>query len=109
MWMVREHLGEHPSEWAAMSSIASKFGMATETLRKWVRRAEVDWGTRPGLPSEERERLRQLERENRELRRLGVSAVTQWLGGSSETPAIWRPSPAGAGGTMTPSSATRRV
>ena len=67
--MVREHRGEHPSEWAAMCSIASKFGMSTETLRKWVRRAEVDGGTRPGLASEEKERLRQLERENRELRR----------------------------------------
>ena len=67
--MVMEHRGEHPSEWAAMCSIASKFGMTTETLRKWVRRAEVDGGTRPGLTSEEKERLRQLERENRELRR----------------------------------------
>lgn len=65
--MVMEHRGEHPSEWAAMCSIASKCGMSTETLRKWVRRAEVDGGTRPGLTSEEKERLRQLERENREL------------------------------------------
>ena len=67
--MVMEHRGEHPSEWAALCSIASKFGMSTETLRKWVRRTEVDGGTRPGLTSEEKERLRQLERENRELRR----------------------------------------
>jgi transposase len=67
--MVREHRGEYPSEWAALCSIASKFGMTAETLRSWVRRAEVDGGTRPGVTSEEKERLRQLERENRELRR----------------------------------------
>ncbi len=54
---------------AALCSIASKFGMTAETLRIWVRRAEVDGGTRPGVTSEEKERLRQLERENRELRR----------------------------------------
>ncbi len=67
--MVVEHRGEHSSEWAAMCSIASKFGMTAETLRIWVRRAEVDGGKRPGVTSEEKERLRQLERENRELRR----------------------------------------
>ena len=67
--MVIEHRGEHPSEWAAMCSIASKFGMTPETLRIWVRRAEVDGGKRPGVTSEEKERIRQLERENRELRR----------------------------------------
>jgi transposase len=68
--MVQEHRGEYASEWAAMESVALKLGIATaETLRKWVRRAEVDGGQRPGLTSEERERLRQLERENRELRR----------------------------------------
>jgi transposase len=67
--MVLEHEGEHPSQWAAITSIASKFGMTPETLRKWVRRSEMDVGMRPGLTSEERERLRTLERENRELRR----------------------------------------
>jgi transposase len=67
--MVVGHRGEHPSEWAAMCSIASKFGMTAETLRIWVRRAEVDGGQRPGVTSEEKERIRQLERENRELRR----------------------------------------
>src|SRR5437660_10991816 len=67
--MVLEHRGGHPSEWAALCSIASKFGMTAETLRSWVRRAEVEGGTRPGVTSEEKERLRQLERENRELRR----------------------------------------
>ena len=67
--MVFEHEAEHPSQWAAITSIASKFGMTAETLRIWVRRAEVDAGARPGLTTEERERLRELERENRELRR----------------------------------------
>lgn len=67
--MVREHRGEYPSEWAAIGSIASKFGMTAETLRLWVRRAEVDGGTRPGVTTGEKERIRQLERENRELRR----------------------------------------
>jgi transposase len=68
--MVREHRGEYPSEWAALVSIARKLGIAApETLRKWVRRTEVDAGQRPGTTSPERERLQQLERENRELRR----------------------------------------
>jgi len=67
--MVIEHRGEHPSEWAAMCSIASKFVTTAETLRLWVRRAEVDGGQRPGVTSEEKERIRQLEREHRELRR----------------------------------------
>ena len=59
----------HDSQWAAIGSIASKLGMTPETLRKWVRRAETDQGLRPGLSTSERERLRELERENRELRR----------------------------------------
>ena len=64
-----EHQDEHPSQWAAICSIAHKFGMSSETLRKGVRRAETDDGLRPGLTSDERERLKTLERENRELRR----------------------------------------
>lgn len=67
--MVFEHEGEHGSQWAAISSIAAKLGMTPETLRKWVRRAETDEGLRPGLTTTERERLKALERENRELRR----------------------------------------
>ena len=67
--MVLEHQGEHNSQWAAIGSIATKIGCTAETLRKWVRRSEVDQGLRAGLTSEERERLKQLEREVRELRR----------------------------------------
>ena len=67
--LVLEHQSEYPSQWAAISSIATKCGMTRETLRKWVRRAEVDGDARPGLTSDERRRLVELERENRELRR----------------------------------------
>jgi len=67
--MVFEHRSEYPSEWATLRSLAEKFGMTPETLRHWVRRTEVDGGRRPGITSPERERIRELERENRELRR----------------------------------------
>ena len=67
--MVFEHQHEHGSQWAAIVSIAAKFGCSPETLRSWVRRAEVDEGRRPGLTTDERARLKELERENRELRR----------------------------------------
>jgi transposase len=67
--MVFEHQDEHSSQWAAITSIAEKFGVSSETLRKWVRRVETDGGLRPGLTTDERERLKGLERENRELRR----------------------------------------
>src|SRR5215210_5324640 len=69
MRLVREPRDERPSEWAAIESIASKLGMTPETLRKWLRRDAVDQGQRPGVTSSERERIRDLERENRELRR----------------------------------------
>jgi len=67
--LVREHGPEHPSQWAAITSIASKVGCTPETLRKWVRQAERDSGYRGGLTSDERQRLKELERENRELKR----------------------------------------
>ncbi len=66
--MVLEHQSDYPSQWAAIGSIASKIGCAGETLRKWVRQAERDQGLRGGTTSEERDRLKALERENRELR-----------------------------------------
>jgi transposase len=67
--MVLEHQGEYPSQWKAIESIAAKLSINHETLRVWVRRAETDAGERPGLTTDERVRLRELERENRELRR----------------------------------------
>ena len=67
--LVREHAAEHPSQWAAIGSIASKIGCTAETLRKWVRQAELDAGERLGVTTEERQRLKELERENRELKR----------------------------------------
>jgi transposase-like protein len=67
--MVQEHRGEYPSLWAAIESIAPKIGCVPQTLHDWVKREEVDSGQREGLTTSERERLKQLERENKELRR----------------------------------------
>lgn len=67
--LVFEHQDEYDSQWAAITSVATKLGMTPETLRKWVRRAEIDEGQRPGLTTTERERLKELEKENKELRR----------------------------------------
>src|SRR3954453_3280447 len=68
VWMVLDHQGEHASQWAAIRSIAEKIGCLGETLRYWVRQAEPDQGVRPGPTTDERERIKALERENRELR-----------------------------------------
>jgi transposase len=67
--MVREHRPEYPSQWAAITSIATKLGCTTETLRRWVQQAERDAGARPGLTTDERQRLKALEREVVELKR----------------------------------------
>jgi transposase len=67
--MVFEHTEEHGTQWAAIRSISGKLGMSAETLRLWVRRAETDDGLRPGLTTDERARMNELERDNRELRR----------------------------------------
>ena len=67
--MLLDQQGEHESQWAAMNSIAAKVGCTAETLRKWVRQSEKDLGLRDGVSSDERERLKTLERENRELKR----------------------------------------
>lgn len=66
--MVQDHRGDHPSEWAAISSIASKIGCNAETLRTWLRQAQRDQGLRSGPTTEEQKRIKELERENRELR-----------------------------------------
>ena len=67
--MVQEHRGEYPSLWAAIESIAPKIGCVPQTLHDWVRKHEIDTGMRDGVTSDERERLKALERENKELRR----------------------------------------
>jgi transposase len=67
--LVREQRGEHPSLWAAVESIAPKIGCTSQTLLDWVKREEVDNGERGGVSTSERERLKALERENKELRR----------------------------------------
>ena len=66
--MVAEHRGDHASEWAAMVSISGKIGCNAETLRSWVRQAERDQGLRDGMTTQERDRIKALEREVRELR-----------------------------------------
>ena len=67
--MLHEQESSHGSRWAAIQSIASKIGCTPETLRRWVQRAEVDEGRRPGVTTSEREELKQLKREVRELKR----------------------------------------
>ena len=67
--MVLGHLGDYPSEWAAIESIAPKIGCAAQTLHGWVRRHQTDTGQRPGQTTEESERIKTLEREVKELRR----------------------------------------
>jgi len=66
--MVREHSGEHTSQWAAVVSIAAKIGCTAQTLSNWVRQAERDQGKRIGTTTDDRDRIKALERENRELR-----------------------------------------
>ncbi|WP_148360744.1 transposase, partial [Acidisphaera rubrifaciens] len=68
VWMVLEHEGEHSSRWAVVSSIAGKIGCSAYTLCEWMKKAEVDQGKRASVPTEVAERLKALERENRELR-----------------------------------------
>ena len=67
--MVFDHQVEYPSQWKAIASISKKLSINHETLRQWVRRAETDAGQRPGVTTEERSRIKELERENKELRR----------------------------------------
>ena len=67
--MILDHQDEYPSQWAAIGSVAEKLSVNRETLRLWVRRAETDEGRRPGLTTDERARMKDFERENKELRR----------------------------------------
>lgn len=67
--MVQEHRGEYPSLWATIESISAKIGCVPQTLHEWVRKSEIDCGVREGVTSDERERIKALEREVKELRR----------------------------------------
>ena len=67
--MVFEHREDYASQWEAIESISSKIGCTAETLRRWVRQSEIDQGKRGGVSTNERERLKELERENRDLKR----------------------------------------
>ena len=86
--MVFEQRGKYPTQWGAISSIAAKIGCSGEALRTWVRQAEADTGLRAGLTSGEREKLRELERENRELRRANeiLKRVSAFFGAELDRP-----------------------
>jgi transposase len=80
--LVLDHQQEYPSQWKAIESVAEKLDIHRETLRLWVRRAEIDDGRRPGLSTDERVRMKELERENRELRRANeiLKAASHFFG-----------------------------
>jgi transposase len=65
--LVRDHAGDYPTEWAAITAVSGRLGMSAETLRKWIRQAEVDAGEKPGTTTEESREIRELKRKNREL------------------------------------------
>jgi transposase len=65
--LVRDHAGDYPTEWAAITAVSGRLGMSAETLRKWIRQAEVDEGKAPGVTSSESAEIRELRRKNREL------------------------------------------
>ena len=86
--MVAEATPQHESEWAAIESVASKIGASSETVRKWVRRAEVDAGQRPGMSSEEHAEVKRLRREVAELRRANeiLKAAAAFFGAELDRP-----------------------
>ncbi len=99
--MVLEHQGEHGSQWAAIQSIAAKIGCSGETLRNWVRQGERDEGSRAGPTSEERERIKSLEREVRELRQANeiLRKASAYFAQAELDPLRWH-STCFAGGTL---------
>jgi transposase len=86
--MVVEATPKYPSQWGAIESVAGKIGVASETLRKWVRQAEVDGGQRPGLTSDEAAEIKRLKRENAELRRANeiLKAAAVFFGAELDRP-----------------------
>lgn len=67
--LVRDHVGDYESEWAAITAVAGRLGMSSETLRKWLRQQEIDAGAAPGVSSESAQQIRELKRKNAELER----------------------------------------
>jgi transposase len=67
--LVRDHVGDYPTEWAAIKAVSGRLGMSAETLRKWLRQAEVDAGRAPGVSTESAREIRELRRKNAELER----------------------------------------
>ena len=65
--LVRDHVGDYDSEWAAITAVSARLGMSAETLRKWIRQTAVDAGEAPGVPSESAAQIRELKRKNAEL------------------------------------------
>ncbi len=86
--LVVEATPQHESEWAAIESVAAKIGASAETVRKWVRRAEIDAGQRPGMTSEEHAEIKRLKRENAELRRANeiLKAAAAFFGAELDRP-----------------------
>ena len=91
--MVFDHQHEYPSQWKAIESISKKLSINHETLRIWVRRAETDAGERPGVTTDERARMRELERENKELRRANeiLKAASAFFGAELDRQSKKRP------------------
>ena len=87
--MVLEHRGEHASRWAAIVSIAAKIGCTAQTLNEWVKKAEVDSGRRPGVTTNERERLKALEREVRQTNEILRKASAYFA--QAELDRRWKP------------------
>ncbi len=88
--LVLEKQREYPSQWSAISSVAEKIGCSPESLRRWIRRKEIDLGKRDGITSEERARIKQLERENQELKRANEIFVKQRLFSPRRSSAAYR-------------------
>ncbi len=86
--LVVEAAPQHESQWAAIESVASKIGASSESVRKWVRRAEVDAGQRPGVASEEHAEVKRLRREVAELRRANgiLKAAAAFFGAELDRP-----------------------